>query len=321
MLTNAMNLHRSVDNVDGIVKATGNLVQVALQRGELQEAYKHAYNVLDKVRNREEKNPIQYASMNMGDVLVAQGQDQQAAQYYRYALDCAATIPQKVKHNCITRLADIYARQGDFGSSKRIMAYLQKPRCVYFVLDVSGSMWGPSIDTCKNSMKVITGNLSDSDRVSLFTFNNHVKEVFPLVDLATHRQYVSQQIDSLDANYGTAFYDAIVQCAANVEQQAEVIGSSTVMLVALTDGDDGNSRSSAEDAHRAIKRASQGGNLKFVMITVDTANLGNLPKIKHIVEANPDGIHLAATDDPRSVTEAFKQVSKMLASNLNVESF
>ena len=330
MLNKAMTVHRSFDNIPGLVKCMDNLVQLYVRTGDIDKAETTARGVLKRVTNGEDYHAIQHASMNMGIVLDEQKKDWEAAKYFRYALECHNRLSNQVKHVCINRLSDIYKRNGNQEQAELISKTLILPRSVNFVLDVSASMYGPYIETCRSSIIAVMDSLGGYDEVSLWVFNHQVRRCFPLTTLAENRDELKDLVmNDTNTDAATAFYDAIVAVSQNLTERAPDLASSNAepWVVALTDGSDTDSKNNSNQAANAIRTAEDTvlkhskGHIKFKFIVITVGELDNMKEINHIVHAVSEGLHIgAANGDVEEVTDAFKQVKEMLTSNLSVES-
>ena len=59
----------------------------------------------------------------------------------------------------------------------------RSPVDIAVALDVSGSMSGSKLDLCKKTILVLISELKSTDRLSLSTFSDDAKEIFPLTSL------------------------------------------------------------------------------------------------------------------------------------------
>lgn len=110
-------------------------------------------------------------------------------------------------------------------------------RDLIFVLDISGSMAGTSIEQAKATLVTAIKRLNPFDRFNLIWFNNDSKKLFRNAVFATDKniQYAIQTIDELQANGGTEMLPALQQ--ALVKQPPY---SRFRQLVFLTDGNISN---------------------------------------------------------------------------------
>lgn len=120
------------------------------------------------------------------------------------------------------------------------LSYLQEKvqaRDVIFVLDISGSMAGTSIEQAKASLTTAIDGLSNIDRFNIIWFNNETDSLFPDVISASvqYKNYAKQFIKQLQANGGTEMLPAMKLALS--KQQAF---SRLRQVVFLTDGNISN---------------------------------------------------------------------------------
>lgn len=106
--------------------------------------------------------------------------------------------------------------------------------------------------------KFIPNFNATKDRIGLVTFNHTVSKNLPL---GTPKSTVFASLQSLDAEGGTAFFDAVLQGIENLKDQKGIN-----VVIALTDGMDGSSQNTPTDI---IKAANETG------VMVYCVGLGN----------------------------------------------
>ena len=111
------------------------------------------------------------------------------------------------------------------------------PREVIFVVDVSGSMAGPSIDQAKEALEFAVSRLAPEDRFNIITFNDSVDKLFsyPMTGTSPHIDKARRFIKGLEAEGGTEIRPAL----------NEALDGSTSLnrirqVIFLTDGCVGN---------------------------------------------------------------------------------
>ncbi len=107
------------------------------------------------------------------------------------------------------------------------------PRDVVFILDVSGSMSGTSIEQAKASLIQALARLKPQDRFNIIWFNDRTERLYPRTKPATTEsiQYAGMIINKLDANGGTMMHPAL---ALALNEQPEF--SRVRQIIFLTDG-------------------------------------------------------------------------------------
>ena len=129
--------------------------------------------------------------------------------------------------------------------SKAISLYIEtfrKPTHVVFCLDVSGSMSGSGLAELKEAMdyildyeKASKDNLqfSDSDKITIITFNNKVKNIYS-TKFGNQTNSVISYINSLEAGGGTNIYDPSIEALKILAKDSSDEYTKTVIL--MTDG-------------------------------------------------------------------------------------
>jgi Ca-activated chloride channel family protein len=120
------------------------------------------------------------------------------------------------------------------------LSYLEEKiqsRDVIFVLDISGSMSGTSIEQAKASLLTAVDGLSDIDRFNIIWFNEQTGSLFPdVVSVsAQYKNYAKLFITQLQANGGTEMLPALKLALANQEKFSRLR-----QVVFLTDGNISN---------------------------------------------------------------------------------
>jgi Ca-activated chloride channel family protein len=120
------------------------------------------------------------------------------------------------------------------------LSYLQEKiqaRDVIFVLDISGSMSGTSIEQARDSLLTAVDGLSDIDRFNIIWFNDQTGSLFPDVVTASaqYKNYAKQFTKQLQANGGTEMLPAIKLALAKQEKFSRLR-----QVVFLTDGNISN---------------------------------------------------------------------------------
>jgi Ca-activated chloride channel family protein len=120
------------------------------------------------------------------------------------------------------------------------LSYLQEKiqaRDMIFVLDISGSMSGTSIEQAKASLLTAIDGLSDIDRFNIIWFNDRTGSLFPEVVTAStqYKDYANQFILRLQADGGTEMLPALKLALSKQEKFSPLR-----QVVFLTDGNISN---------------------------------------------------------------------------------
>jgi Ca-activated chloride channel family protein len=126
------------------------------------------------------------------------------------------------------------------------------PSTAIFVLDVSGSMQGDRIASLKSSLAALTGTdtsltgtfsrFRTREEVTFITFSDVIEDVHQVTiddnqpnapDMVALRDYIA----SLQANGGTAMYDALEKAYQQVEEEQATDPNRLYSIVLMTDGE------------------------------------------------------------------------------------
>ena len=174
----------------------------------------------------------------------------------------------------------------DFDTSSYTMVTLLPPdlsqlqqrvqaRDVIFVIDISGSMAGTSIEQAKAALITALDGLSSMDRFNIIWFNNDSDRLFPnaVIASAQYKNYARRFIETLQAGGGTEMLPAMKQALSQQEsfsrfRQVVFITDGNISneteLFNIIDAQLGNSRlftigiGSAPNAYFMRKAAQQG---------------------------------------------------------------
>lgn len=174
---------------------------------------------------------------------------------------------------------------------------------VVLVLDTSGSMQDDNkIQYAKAGAKELIRMLGPEDRISLIAFNNQVALVDKDVLIKNGRERINQQIDSLFAAGGTAFYDAVGQAYEHLaEKQA---ADRIFAVVALTDGLDRNSTLSLEKLVSQIMYEGETKNVRVFTIGYGSdADHGVLERIAEATKVR------SYKGTPKNIRKVFENIS------------
>jgi len=113
-----------------------------------------------------------------------------------------------------------------------------KPIIAVFVADVSGSMSsGGALDALKSSLLATSSYISSDNYVGLVSYSHEVYTNLPIRQFdETQRAYFSGAVKSLNANGGTATYDAVLVALDMLRVKAEEVPDAKLMLFVLSDG-------------------------------------------------------------------------------------
>lgn len=118
---------------------------------------------------------------------------------------------------------------------KRVTRSTRKPAHLTFLVDVSGSMWGPDrIDLVKKALKILTLNLHEEDTVAISTYASG-SEILLEPTTLKNRELIMEAIDKLYAR-GSTNMSSGLKLAYELASQSYEEGHTNRVIV-LTDGD------------------------------------------------------------------------------------
>ena len=138
-----------------------------------------------------------------------------------------------------------------------------------FLIDVSGSMQGANrLELVKSSLKLLTNNLRDNDRVSIVVYAGAAGEVLPSTS-GNDRQKIKEAIENLSAGGSTAG-GAGIQLAYKIAEKNFIKGGNN-RIILCTDGDFNVGVSSTDELENLIESERKTG----VFLTVLGYGMGN----------------------------------------------
>jgi Ca-activated chloride channel family protein len=138
-----------------------------------------------------------------------------------------------------------------------------------FLIDVSGSMYGPTrLELVKSSLKLLVNNLRDKDRVAIVVYAGATGEVLSSTSGA-NKQLIREKLDALTAGGSTAG-GAGIQLAYSIARK-NFIKNGNNRVILCTDGDFNVGVSSPEGLEKMIEEQRASG----VFLTVLGYGMGN----------------------------------------------
>jgi len=155
-----------------------------------------------------------------------------------------------------------------------------------FLIDVSGSMFSPNrLPLVKSSLKLLTNNLRDNDRVSIVVYAGAAGEVLPSTTGAD-KQKIFEALDALEAGGSTAG-GAGIELAYKVAQKNFIKGGNN-RIILCTDGDFNVGVSSEKGLESMIEEKRKTG----VYLTVLGYGMGNYKDSKlQVLSQKGNGNH------------------------------
>ena len=112
-----------------------------------------------------------------------------------------------------------------------------RPIIAVFVTDVSGSMNGLPLNTLKDSLTASAKYIGSDNYIGLISYSDSVYIDLPIEKFNNkQRAYFSGAVKNLNANGGTATYDATIVGLNMLLDKAQEVPDATLMLFILSDG-------------------------------------------------------------------------------------
>eukprot|EP00928_Gymnodinium_smaydae_P087193 TRINITY_DN71500_c0_g1_i1.p1 TRINITY_DN71500_c0_g1~~TRINITY_DN71500_c0_g1_i1.p1 ORF type:complete len:1425 (-),score=377.94 TRINITY_DN71500_c0_g1_i1:98-3829(-) len=195
-------------------------------------------------------------------------------------------------------------------------------KSVALLLDRSSSMCSNDangrtrFEVCRGCIvDIFDKNVDDSDFIGLYTFEDKVRECFPLTEKGPMREELRSRICQLPKPDGlTRFHDGVLECLLKLRDAPAVCRSK--FLVALTDGDD-NMSESQPNGEKVTSLLEQGiDGLNLVVITcgrsVKPRLVDTIRRWTETVEAQGGiGLYIPA-DRPAQLVEVFAKVADVI---------
>ena len=194
---------------------------------------------------------------------------------------------------------------------------------VLLLADTSGSMEGPKLEALKKAIDRFTGRMyeirfqakggvdPDPDHVGLFDFDESFSEVLTIGPIDPSEAVLDTwegAVSGLDADGGTALYDAIIQAVDELEEQrAQSEPARSSVLIALTDGVDQDSQSSLNDA---VERLRESSVTLFALALSEPGGAGDydFSVLEQLANATGGSAYVADTTNLPSLYELFSTI-------------
>lgn len=138
-----------------------------------------------------------------------------------------------------------------------------------FLIDVSGSMWGPTrLELVKSSLKLLVNNLRDKDKVAIVVYAGNASVKLESTS-GSDKQKIREAIDELTAGGSTAGGAGILLAYKMAKKNFMSNGNNRIIL--CSDGDFNVGVSSSEGLEQLVEKERQSG----VYLTVLGYGMGN----------------------------------------------
>lgn len=160
-----------------------------------------------------------------------------------------------------------------------------------FLIDVSGSMYGPTrLDLVKSSMKLLVNNLREKDRVAIVTYASNAGLALPSTS-GSNKQAIEEALDNLTSGGSTAGGGGIKLAYKIAKENFIKEGNNRIIL--CTDGDFNVGVSSNEGLENLIENERKSG----VFLSVLGYGMGNYKDSKMQILAEKGNGNAAYIDN------------------------
>jgi tight adherence protein B len=176
-----------------------------------------------------------------------------------------------------------------------VFALVQEPMEVVVVVDTSGSMEGEAISAARTAAQEFVTGMPDTASFGVVSFSDSPTVLAPM---GSDRATVIEALAGLEADGGTALYDAIIT-AAGLFSDGEV----PRVVVSLTDGADTSSAATLDETVEAL--AETGIEVRPVALATEESDTGALRSL------STDGT-VIAVDGATGLAAAYESVAREL---------
>jgi Ca-activated chloride channel family protein len=181
----------------------------------------------------------------------------------------------------------------------------RKAANVAIVVDTSGSMEeGHKITQAQDGLRVFLRQFSPRDRVGLITFAEQVDTVVPIAPFASDRAQLQSAVANLVTGGGTAVYDATqrgVEIVAALNDPTRINA-----VVVLTDGEDNQSRLTAERLEAMLTQRAENAERNIRVFTIAYGADANEHALAAIAKASGGQSYAG---DPSEIEAVYRQIS------------
>ena len=129
---------------------------------------------------------------------------------------------------------------------------------VYLVVDVSGSMAGEKLDRTQEALLDFLAQIKgENERVGLITFSSHVYVEEEMDNFGVNRSRITSAVSGLEADQYTALLDAVAEAYDRLQRMDD--GERINAIVAMTDGQENDSRITLDMLTRRIEKGNRSG--------------------------------------------------------------
>lgn len=181
----------------------------------------------------------------------------------------------------------------------------KKPSQVVVVVDSSGSMSGQKITAVQQTLKTYIDNLGPREQVALIDFDGRIRQPVVVAGTAEGRQLGIEFISSLDADGGTALYDATLAAQQWLLENLQEDAINAVLV--LTDGADSGSQIGLNQLQQALETTGFESDERIAVFTVGYGRAGDFrPEILEQIADQNGGYY--SKGDPETIARVMSRL-------------
>ena len=164
--------------------------------------------------------------------------------------------------------------------------FAKKPSQVVLLVDSSGSMEGDKLPAVQNTLRDYIEKLGPKEKIILIDFDDRVKPPLIADGTPTGRKQAMDFIINLNADGGTALYDAAI--TARNWLQKNLRPNAINAIIILTDGQDTDSYISLQELNKELQKSNFSSDKRLAFFTIGYGNEGEFDAeaLKSIAELN-----------------------------------
>jgi Ca-activated chloride channel homolog len=184
-------------------------------------------------------------------------------------------------------------------------SYVKKQADIWLVIDISGSMQDEGkIVQAREAALAFVDRVEPQNNVGLIVFDDQVTTVVEMDTLERNKARLQERIRTLNADGGTAMYDALVYTAEQFEGDEE--SGRIRAIVLLSDGQDLDSKTARlQDVTRLISNSREDLN-PIIVIPVAYGSDADVSSLNNIARASATRVQ---SGDPANISSVLQVIS------------
>jgi Ca-activated chloride channel homolog len=184
----------------------------------------------------------------------------------------------------------------------------KKPSLVVIVVDSSGSMSGNKLPSVQQTLQTYINSLGPKEQLALIDFDSQIRSPVLADGTPQGKDRGLQFVSSLQANGGTALYDAVLEGRNWLQKNLRSNAINAVLV--LTDGEDSGSRTTLAQLGTELKKSGFSTDQRIGFFTIGYGKEG---------EFNPEVLKQIATLNGGYYSKGAPETIAQVMANLQVE--